>query len=86
MGYKVTMSEQAAKSFRKLDRPVQRRIAELVTKIEASANPRFSGKALQGNDKEWRYRVGDYRLIAEIRDKEVIVWIVRIGHRGEIYR
>jgi len=80
------MSAEAAKTFRKLDRPLQKRIAVLVDRIESSVNPRFSGKALQGNDREWRYRVGDYRLICEIRDNELIVWIVSLGHRKEIYR
>ncbi|KAF0205350.1 MAG: hypothetical protein FD173_1112 [Gallionellaceae bacterium] len=80
------MSPEAAKEFRKLDNTIQKRIAVLVDKIEASINPRFSGKALKGNDKEWRYRVGDYRLVCEIKDREVIVWIVRIGHRREVYR
>jgi len=80
------MSPGAAKEFRKLDKPVQQRIAVLVEKIESAINPRFSGKALKGNDKEWRYRVGDYRLVCEIKDREVIVWIVHIGHRREVYR
>lgn len=86
MGYKVSMSPEAAKTFKKLDNTTQRRVALLVSKIEASNNPRFSGKALKGNDKEWRYRVGDYRLICEIKDKELIVWMIRIGHRREVYR
>lgn len=86
MAYKVSMSPEAAKDFRKLDNTVQKRIAALVTKIEASDNPRFSGKALKGNDKEWRYRVGDYRLVCEIKDRELIVWMVRVGHRREVYR
>ena len=72
------MSQDAAKAFRKLDKPVQKRIAALLTKIEASINPRFSGKALVGNEHEWRYRVGDYRLVCEIKDRELIVWVVRI--------
>ena len=80
------MSPDAAKEFRKLDKTIQKRIAALVDKVEASVNPRFSGKALKGNDKEWRYRVGDYRLICEIKDWELIVWMVRIGHRREVYR
>jgi len=86
LGYKVVLSPDAAKAFRKLDKPIQQRIAVLVDKIEASANPRFSGKALKGNDKEWRYRVGDYRIVCEIRDSELIVWLIRIGHRREVYR
>lgn len=86
MGYKVIMSPDAAKEFRKLDKTIQKRVAALVDRVEASVNPRFSGKALKGNDKEWRYRVGDYRLICEIKDLELIVWMVRIGHRREVYR
>jgi len=80
------MSPGATREFRKLDNTIQKRVAILVGKIEASVNPRFSGKALKGNDKEWRYRVGDYRLICEIKDRELIVWIVRIGNRREVYR
>jgi mRNA interferase RelE/StbE len=75
------MSPEATKDFRKLDGTVQKRIAALVTKIEATTNPRFSGKALKGNDKEWRYR-----LVCEIWDRELIVWLVRVGHRREVYR
>jgi hypothetical protein len=51
LGYKVIMSPGAAKEFRKLDSTIQKRVAILVNKIEASINPRFSGKALKGNDK-----------------------------------
>ncbi len=80
------MSPGATKEFRNLDIPIQKRIAVLVDKIEASVNPRFSGKALKGNDKEWRYRVGDYRLVCEIKDRELIVWMIRVGHRREVYR
>jgi mRNA interferase RelE/StbE len=80
------MSPEASKAFRKLDNTIKQRIAVLVDRIEASKNPRFSGKALKGSDKEWRYRVGDYRLICEIKDMELIVWMVRVGHRREVYR
>lgn len=86
MGYKVVYSPDARKNIERLDKPLQKRILGFVDKIEASVNPRFSGKALKGNDNEWRYRVGDYRLICEIKDKELIIWMVRIGHRREVYR
>lgn len=86
MGYKAIYSDAARKSIERLDKPIQKRILTFVDKIEASDNPCFSGKALKGNDKEWRYRVGDYRLICEIKDRELIVWIVRVGHRREVYR
>lgn len=80
------MSPEATKDFRKLDNTIQKRITALVDKIEASINPRFSGKALKGNDREWRYRIGDYRLVCEIKDRELIVWIIRVGHRREVYK
>lgn len=86
MGFKVIYSEAASKQIERLDKPLQKRVLAFVDKIEASINPRFSGKALKGNDKEWRYRVGDYRLICEIKDSELIVWIVRLGNRREVYR
>lgn len=86
MGYKILYSGEAVKNIERLDKPIQKSIMAFVDRIEASANPRFSGKALKGNDREWRYRVGDYRLVCEIRDKEVIVWIVRVGHRSKIYK
>ena len=52
-----------------------------------TTNPRQHGKGLMGNKSEyWRYRVGDYRILAEIRDAEVIIIIVEVGHRREIYK
>jgi mRNA interferase RelE/StbE len=86
LAYKVTLSDDAAKVFRKLDRPIQKRIAALIAKIECSDNPRFVGKALVGREKEWRYRVGDYRLVCEILDQELIIWIVKIGLRSSVYK
>jgi mRNA interferase RelE/StbE len=50
-------------------------------------NPRLSGKALQGDLKGlWRYRVGNYRLIAQIKDNELIILVIEIGHRKEVYK
>jgi mRNA interferase RelE/StbE len=86
LAYKVIYSPAAHKYIAQLDKPLQKRILSFVDKIEATTNPRFSGKAFKGNDKEWRYRVGDYRLVCEIKDRELIVWMVRVGHRREVYR
>ena len=86
MAYKVVLSAGAAKEFRKLDRGVQKRIASFIAEIEETASPRFSGKALKGNDREWRYRVGDYRMVCEIKDRELIVWVIRVRHRSEVYK
>jgi len=86
LAYKVIYSDTARKNIERLDRPLQKRILTFVDRIEESTNPRFSGKALKGNDNEWRYRVGDYRLVCEIKDRELIVWMIRVGHRREVYR
>jgi mRNA interferase RelE/StbE len=86
LAYKVQYAPAAWKAIAKFDKPTQKRILEFVDKIEASINPRFSGKALVGSNHEWRYRVGDYRLVCEIKDEELIVWIVKVAHRREVYR
>jgi mRNA interferase RelE/StbE len=78
LGYKVVLSPGAAKEFRKLDKVVQKPIASLIDEIEAAANPRIDVKALKGNAREWRYKVGDYRMVCEIKDRELIVWIIRV--------
>ncbi|MDH2918394.1 MAG: type II toxin-antitoxin system RelE/ParE family toxin [Sideroxydans sp.] len=86
MGYKVVLSPSAVKEFRKLDRVVQKRVASLIDEIEAAANPRIDGKALKGNARQWRYKVGDYRMVCEIKDHELIVWIIRVRHRSTVYK
>jgi mRNA interferase RelE/StbE len=60
-------------------------LKERVAKLE---NPRSIGKALQGSSfgELWRYRVGDFRIICKIEDNRLVVLIIRIGHRKEIYR
>ena len=54
--------------------------------LEGCSNPRLHGKGLTANRSgQWRYRVNDYRLIAEIQDDVVVILIVRIAHRREVY-
>ncbi len=62
-------------------------IAYIEEKLENCENPRLYGKSLQGslNDK-WRYRIGDYRILTKIEDARLIVIVVEVGHRKEIYR
>ncbi|MDD5058432.1 MAG: type II toxin-antitoxin system RelE/ParE family toxin [Sideroxydans sp.] len=86
MGYKVKIKESAKKELAKLDRQVQRRLIAFMLEIEASDNPRISGIAMQGNMRAWRYRVGDYRMIAEIQDSIITIEIIKVGHRRDIYR
>jgi len=85
MKYTIVFDRSANKSFQSLDRPLQLR---LLGHIEALAdNPRPMGvKKLKGHHEHWRIRVGNYRIIFTIRDRELIVLILQIGHRREVYR
>ena len=85
----IEFAEGAARQLRKLDRPVARRIiAFLRERVSTAADPRSLGEALKGDElgRFWKYRVGDYRVIAEIRDREIRIVVVRLGHRSAVYR
>ncbi len=86
--YTVDFSESAVKQLKKLDKQTARVIKNWIVKnLVDCSDPRQHGKALTGNLKGiWRYRVGDYRLFAEIYDDQVLIFIFDIAHRREIYR
>lgn len=88
MKYKILFDKKADKQLRKIDKTQQRIIVNWIIKnLENTDNPRVFGKTLKGNLKDyWRYRVGDYRIIAEINDDELKVLIIEIGHRKDIYK
>lgn len=83
--YKVT--ERAIKQLRKLGpQASQRVIAFLDERIQGGDDPRQFGKALRGDLGEfWRYRTGDYRILCRIDDGELVVLVVKVGHRREVY-
>lgn len=85
--YCVKYSKVAVKSLTKMDPAMARMIVAWVRKnLENCVNPRVHGKALTANHRgQWRYRVGDFRLIAEIDDGAVTIIMLDIGHRKEIY-
>lgn len=85
MAWKVEYSVAAFKALQRLDRPVQRRILSFV-ETRVMDDPRRVGKAMQGDQRAWRYRVGDFRLICDIQDETRTVSVVRIGDRKEVYR
>ena len=87
MSYKVEFSKAALKELKKMDRPVAAMILGWVRKnLEGCEDPRQHGKGLTANRSgQWRYRVGDYRLLAEIQDDRIVILILNIGHRSEIY-
>lgn len=87
MTWKVEWDDRARKELRKLDSAVQKEILKyLRTRIEGSKNPRVFGQSLSGNKHGlWRYRVGNYRLICRLEDHVLIVFVVGVGHRKEVY-
>lgn len=87
MRYTVRFTQRAKKDLKKLDRCTAALILGWVRKnLENCENPRIHGKALTANRSgQWRYRVGDYRLLAEIEENTVTILIVNVGHRREIY-
>ena len=86
--YNVELSERFKKEFRKLDKYTQKIIRSWINKnLVECKNPRQYGKGLTANRKgQWRYRIGDYRLICEIEDENMIILALTIGHRRSIYK
>lgn len=83
---KVIFSETALKTLKKVDGSIRTQIVKYAHELEALEDPRTRGKGLSSNLAGlWRYRVGDWRLICEIKDNELIISVVRIGHRSEVY-
>lgn len=85
MAYRVDLAAAARRELRGLDSGVRDRILRALINLEADPRPP-SVKKLKGNDNYWRIRVGDYRIIYEIRDQLLIVLVVPIAHRREAYR
>lgn len=88
MKYIIRYESRAVKQLSKLDGAVKRMIKAWIEKnLAGTENPRQHGKALTGDKKEyWRYRIGDYRLIAEIRDDELLIIAIALAHRSEVYK
>ncbi len=88
ISYHVELTKGAKKDLRKLDPSIRAMIVKWLRKnLENCSDPRAHGKALSGNlSGLWRYRVGNYRLIAEIRDDRLVILMLEVGHRSEIYQ
>lgn len=86
--YQVEFSESALSDLKKLDKSVQTLILKWIKKnLVNSTNPKAHGKALIGNKKGfWRYRVGNYRLLCNLKNDVLIILVLEIGHRSEIYK
>lgn len=88
MAWTLRISETAKRQLKKLDRSTAQTLLRYLNRLLVEAeNPRQRGKALTANLAGlWRYRVGDYRVICQIEDGELVVLVVQIGHRSEVYR
>jgi mRNA interferase RelE/StbE len=83
--YSVEFKPSAARALRRLARDVQSRIAEKIDSLARNPFPRGVSK-LQGEENTYRVRVGDYRIIYEVQSRVLLVLVLKIGHRREIYR
>ena len=83
---RVILSDTAKRQLKKLDKSIRERILKYMDKIESLVNPRARGKGLSGNlSGTWRYRVGDYRVFCKIMDDKLIIEVVKVGHRRDVY-
>ena len=88
MGYRIEFDPRAEKELEKLDREVARRILRFLReRVATLEDPRSLGEPLRGPElgRFWKYRVGDYRLICHIQDREATVLVLRVGHRRDVY-
>jgi mRNA interferase RelE/StbE len=88
LAWTVEISDIAERQIKKLDFPVQRRILDwLNDRLEGCKNPRHFGEPLKGEYSGfWRYRIGNFRIICDIQDDMLVVLVLTIGHRRQIYK
>ncbi len=88
MSWRVAYTEEAMKSLRKMDPSTRAMLLTWIRKrLDGCPDPRAFGKGLTANRSgQWRYRVGDWRILARIEDDRVVILILEIGHRSEVYR
>ncbi|MDO4470794.1 MAG: type II toxin-antitoxin system RelE/ParE family toxin [Bacillota bacterium] len=88
MMYRVETSSRFDREFRKLDKYTQRMLKAWITKnLIGCEDPRVHGKGLTANrSDQWRYRIGDYRLICQIEDAQLVILALSVGHRRDIYK
>ena len=89
MVWQIELAEAAKKEFSKLDPQVARRVTQFLrSRLQTQKNPRSLGQALKGSElgEFWKYRIGDIRIIASIEDDRLVILVVRIGNRREVYK
>ena len=89
MAWRVELADSAAKQLRKLDPQIAARLLTFLRdRVAPLDDPRSIGEALRGKELGdfWKYRVGDWRIIADIEDRVMLITVIRLGNRQEIYR
>jgi len=82
--YEVVLRPAAQRALRRADRPKQRRLVNAMTDLETDPRPQ-GVKALKGQRELLRIRVGHYRVVYEVRDRELVAYVLNVGHRSKIY-
>ena len=85
MAYRIEFAPTAERDFKSLDKPIQTRLARRIDSLAENPFPQGIIK-LAGEEDLYRLRVGDYRIIYQMQGRRLVILIVRIGHRGDIYR
>ena len=87
MSYRINLTDRARKQLLKCDTVAYNRIVKVLEHLSSLENPRTVGKPLVGDLKGlWRYRAGDYRIFAELRDSELLILVVEVSNRKDSYR
>ncbi|HBH31075.1 MAG: type II toxin-antitoxin system RelE/ParE family toxin [Desulfofustis sp. PB-SRB1] len=87
MAWTIKYTKTFQKEIRKLDRPIQNKVKSFFDELVTTGNPRGKGKPLTQNlSGLWRYRIEDFRIVCAIQEDELLVLVLRIGHRSKIYR
>lgn len=87
MAWTLEIESKAEKQLTKISKTVGKRIAKELRAIAELENPRLKGRAMAGSHAgHWRYRIGDYRVIARIENGRMVIVVIAIGHRREVYR
>ena len=86
MHWMIDFDDKARKTLLRVDKNDRQRIITFLDRLSQQSNPRQQGKALAGKYAgSWRYRVGDYRIICNIRDKQLTILVLQLGQRKNVY-
>ncbi len=87
MAWRIEIDKDVQREMKKLDKQVAKRITAELREVSQLDDPRSMGKGLTGNLAGlWRYRVGDYRIICDIEDGVLLILVVDVAHRREVYK